>query len=93
MTVKIDKEDTGSFWTPGHRKAWLTVACSVVFASALPTSLQAVNYYSQDDSDTSVVGFMTDSTGCGGSERDLFMMVIPRRSKSLAQTPAVPSQL
>ena len=76
MTVKADKSGIGSFWTPGHRTAWLTFACSILVASAFPTSLHAATYYWQDDSGTSVAGFTTDSTGCGSTERDLFLTTL-----------------
>lgn len=76
MAVKVDKSGIGSFRTPGRKSAWLKFACSIVFASALPTSLQAATYYWQEDSGTSVAGFTTDSTGCGSSKRDVFLTTL-----------------
>ena len=76
MTQKIDKTDNGGFRAPWQRRAWLILACFAVFASAMPTSLQAATYYWQDDSGTSVAGFTTDSTGCGNNERDIFIITL-----------------
>ena len=74
--MKVNKSGSGSFCAPRARSTWLTFACSILLASALPTSLQAATYYWQDDSGTSVAGFTTDSPGCESEVDDGFQTTL-----------------